>query len=373
MRASGVHFIARYLSNSPGKNLSPSERAGANAAGIAVCVVWETTADRALGGFGAGANDAAAAQREATACGMPSVPIYFAVDFDAGSGQQGAINSYLRGAASVIGKGRVGLYAGFWPVKRAFDAGVITYGWQTYAWSSGMWDSRAQLQQYHNGVTVAGIGSDWDRAVKPDYGQWPRPGGGPTPPAQPVLRKGSTDGTAVAKLRSLLDSWGAGLAHDADGSGTAFGPWVEAAVMAFQLVNFGPSKMDGVVGPDTWAALLDKTHSTRIPMPVPNPASPSPKPPPPPQPVPAPAGVPTGLSATLYATGNFSWNSDPNADHDFQAVEGSAAHPGAQVARLVVKGCHAQDVALGLLGKAGAWRVGVRGEAWSAFKDLPRG
>jgi hypothetical protein len=67
------------------------------------------------------------------------------------------------------------MYAGYHPLKRAFDAGKMTYGWQTYAWSGGMQDSRMHLYQYHNGVTVCGISADWDESKKSDFAQWPRP------------------------------------------------------------------------------------------------------------------------------------------------------------------------------------------------------
>lgn len=169
----GVKFACRYLSTDTSKNLSPAEARELSAAGIWLVVVWETTAQRALAGKAAGVSDATAAAAQAKACGMPDDrPIYFAVDWDASESQQAAINAYLDGAASVLGVARVGLYGGYWPVKRAFDAKKITYGWQTYAWSGGNWDPRAQLQQYSNDHTINRVGLDYDRAVKDDYGQW---------------------------------------------------------------------------------------------------------------------------------------------------------------------------------------------------------
>jgi hypothetical protein len=173
LKAAGVKFVCRYLSHTSAKNLSRTEAGQLSDAGIWVVVVWETTADRALAGHAAGVADATAARQQADACGMPDGrPIYFAVDWDASSGQQAAINAYLDGAASVLGRGRVGLYAGYSVIKRAFDAKKIAYGWQTYAWSGGRWDSRAQLQQYSNDHLINGVGCDYDRATKDDYGQW---------------------------------------------------------------------------------------------------------------------------------------------------------------------------------------------------------
>ncbi|GAA1853690.1 glycoside hydrolase domain-containing protein [Actinomadura bangladeshensis] len=174
LKRAGAKFACRYLSHdTTGKNLTRSEADELSDAGIWVVVVWESTAKRPLAGRSAGAADARDAAAQARACGMPDDrPIYFAADWDAAASQQDEINAYLDGAASVIGRDRVGLYGGYGPVKRAFDAGKIAYGWQTYAWSGGRWDARAQLQQYSNDHTVNGVGVDYDRAVKSDYGQW---------------------------------------------------------------------------------------------------------------------------------------------------------------------------------------------------------
>src|SRR5581483_10019326 len=173
LKAAQVTFVCRYLSHSSGKNLTLAEAKALSAAGISIIVVWETTADRALAGHAAGAQDARDAAAEAKACGMPDGrPIYFAVDFDASSGQQAAINAYLDGVASVIGKDRSGIYGGCNPVKRALDGGHCRWAWQTYAWSGGRWDSRAQLQQYSNDHTIGGVGLDFDRSEAADFGQW---------------------------------------------------------------------------------------------------------------------------------------------------------------------------------------------------------
>lgn len=174
LKRAGAKFACRYLSHdTSGKNLTRGEADELSKAGLWLVVVWETAAARALSGRAGGIDDAREADRQARACGMPAGrPIYFAVDFDATSGQQGAINAYLDGAASVIGRGRVGLYGGHGPVKRALDAGKAVWSWQTYAWSQGRWDSRAHIQQYSNEHVLNGVSVDYDRAVKDDYGQW---------------------------------------------------------------------------------------------------------------------------------------------------------------------------------------------------------
>jgi hypothetical protein len=176
MKSAGKHFACRYLATLPNsKCINKAEASGLLRAGLSVVLVWETTADRVLSGHGGGVADAREADRQARGLGMAGIPLYFACDIDSGPGQQGAINGYCSGAASVIGHNRTGLYGGYWPVSRAFSAGVIRYGWQTYAWSGGNWDRRAQLQQYRNGVKLGPADVDFDRSMATDYGQWPRP------------------------------------------------------------------------------------------------------------------------------------------------------------------------------------------------------
>jgi len=182
-----VKFACRYYSHSTWKNLTPAEAKALAAAGLWIVTVWETTATRTLGGHAAGVDDARAAAVQAKACGQPADrPIYFAVDWDATAGQQAAINAYLDGAASVLGKKRVGIYGGYGPVSRAMQGGHAAWGWQTYGWSGGRWYPGAQLQQYSNDHVIGGVGLDYDRATKSDYGQW-KPGISPeiTPTPHP--------------------------------------------------------------------------------------------------------------------------------------------------------------------------------------------
>jgi len=187
LRNEGYQFAARYLSWLPNsKVLSGGEAGALRNAGVDIVLVWEYTAHDALGGYGDGVTQAQEAQRQANALGMPAGrPIYFSVDFDAREDQQGALNSYFDGVASVLGRERTGAYGGYYVIKRLFDAGKIGFGWQAYAWSGGQWDGRAQLRQVQNGITAAGNGGccDLDYSVAADFGQWAGSGGGqPTDP-----------------------------------------------------------------------------------------------------------------------------------------------------------------------------------------------
>jgi hypothetical protein len=172
LKAAGKQFACRYLSPDSSKNLTRAEAADLAAHGIWAVVVWEGTAARAKAGKAAGVADAKTAAVQATTAGMPpSRPIYFAVDFDATSGDQTYINAYLDGAASVIGLARVGIYGGYYPVKRALDGGHATWAWQTTAWSGGQWDSRAVIRQGAQ-KTINGVSCDLNTATADDYGQW---------------------------------------------------------------------------------------------------------------------------------------------------------------------------------------------------------
>jgi hypothetical protein len=184
LKAEGYQFAARYLSyDTSGKNITAGEANALRAAGIDVVSNWEQGASDALAGYQRGVEHAKAAEAKATAAGMPAGrPIYFSCDFDASPAQQGAINSYMDGVASVIGRGRTGGYGGYYLIKRLFDAGKITWGWQTYAWSGGQWDPRAQVRQIQNGLEGGSI--DKDQAMAADYGQWGGSGGGQPPAPQ---------------------------------------------------------------------------------------------------------------------------------------------------------------------------------------------
>jgi len=172
LQDAGKKFACRYLSRDTEKNLSLAEARDLAAHGMSSVVVWETTANRALSGRTGGIADARAAALQATACGMPSGrPVYFATDWDVTEAQQSVVNAYLDGAGSVIGKSWVGVYGGYYAVKRALDGGHAEWGWQTFAWSGGQWDSRAVIRQ-GNQAKIGGVTVDLDTALAADYGQW---------------------------------------------------------------------------------------------------------------------------------------------------------------------------------------------------------
>lgn len=176
--AAGYTFVCRYLTDGgpglPGKLLTPAEYADLMAAGVAVVLNWETTADRMKAGYAAGVADANAAGMQALTLGHPSDrPIYFSADFDASPADQAEIDDYLRGAISVIGASRVGVYGSYYVCQRCLNNGTATWAWQTAAWSGGQREPRAHLYQRIGTVTVGGVDCDVNESAQADFGQHP--------------------------------------------------------------------------------------------------------------------------------------------------------------------------------------------------------
>lgn len=176
LKAAGVTFAVRYLpyGGTNGKYLTAAEAEALHAAGIDVCLVFERSEGRPLTGRTGGVEDGKLAQMGIAQVGAPiGIPVYFAVDFDANPGQQEVIDDYLRGAASVVGPERVGVYGGYWVIKRCAENGSARWLWQTYAWSGGNVHPGLHLYQYRNGVSLGGAEVDLNYAYGGRFGQWP--------------------------------------------------------------------------------------------------------------------------------------------------------------------------------------------------------
>lgn len=171
--ALGKRFVVRY--GGPGrtsKQLSASELKGLLDAGLSVVANAEGAAD-GYRGRTVGRAWAKQAEEHFRSLGMPGDrPIYFSVDWAAGPDDWADIDAALRGSAEIIGADRVGVYGGYSTIAHCMVARTARWFWQTYAWSGGKWHPAAHMQQYHNGVTVAGGDCDLNRAMVADYGQW---------------------------------------------------------------------------------------------------------------------------------------------------------------------------------------------------------
>jgi len=183
--AAGKRFAMRYVGpGSNSKHLHALERDRIWAAGLSIVLLSEGTALAALGGTTAGARDGLLARSAATTLGAPATtPIYPAVDFDVTASQWPLVADYLRGYAGPVGAAQTGIYGGIRAMQWAARDQVAAWFFQTYAWSSGAWYAGNHVEQYHNGVSLAGGTVDLCRAKVAAYGQWGPPGTPtPTPP-----------------------------------------------------------------------------------------------------------------------------------------------------------------------------------------------
>jgi len=279
LKAAGVTAVGRYLGwdcepgyGCIGKNISRAEAATLIDAGLSVFLAFEYLADAPARGAAQGHADGQLAWKQLTTIGAPtSMGVYFCCDWDVPDyvptlpdtpanavAKLGPVASYFAAINALKYPYEIGVYGGYYAVRRVLDAGLATLAWQTVAWSGGQQDSRAVLLQVTSTPPISGADTDLRQnlATKPDYGQWPRPG---TPPPAPnwtdvlvneltTISNGSS-GTDVRSAQGLLFSRGHPVAIDG-----AFGPATEAAVKALQSAS--GITVDGVVGPDTWTKLL---------------------------------------------------------------------------------------------------------------------
>jgi peptidoglycan hydrolase-like protein with peptidoglycan-binding domain len=266
----GAQFACRYAST-PGnpKNLTLNEANLLREAGIGIVSLFETTAQRALAGEVAGADDLVSARTQHKALGLPDdAPVYLTVDFDLATSQESELANYFHGVDSVAGNHPVGVYGGYRACQFLLTEGLVEFAFQTYAWSNGTWVASAHLRQVHNGASWDGWPVDICEAHVADYGAWGlQPAPGPTPGPTPMdwtdvmitnlpnVSQGAVDPVSgsmlVHRAQAILRDVAGHAEVAVDGS---FGPITEAAVRAYQR-GFALT-VDGVVGPHTWARLL---------------------------------------------------------------------------------------------------------------------
>lgn len=174
MKAAGVSFVSRYVcqvnNQTQFKIFSGQEALNNSQSGIAMVTNYEWYESRSTEGYNAGVNDAHLADGMARDRGMPADrPIYFSVDFDASVGQ---VSEYFRGVNDAIGVVRTGVYGSYGICKDLKAQGRVQWCWQTYAWSGGQWFSGNNVEQYQNGVKLAGADVDYNRSKTADFGQW---------------------------------------------------------------------------------------------------------------------------------------------------------------------------------------------------------
>lgn len=180
--AAGYKFAVRYLPLGSWKSITKSELDDLVNHGVAVCLVFETTAGRATQGYAAGKADATTAVAQQASLGIPSErEIYYAVDSDV---DPNTVVPYFQGVHDVHGTD--GAYGGYRVVKRLQGSGLVKDLWQTVAWSGGQLLPGRALFQRLGTANVGGTACDVNEAFVTDFGQYPAPktSGSTQPPKQ---------------------------------------------------------------------------------------------------------------------------------------------------------------------------------------------
>lgn len=220
IRAAGYAAVWRYLSLDPSKNLTAAEAAALHAAGLGIGLVWETAAQRGLGGAAAGAVDGNAAATQARAIGLPpGAPLLANVgDFAAAPGDLDLIEAYYHAFRPFVSEWQAGGYATSYII-----AGLVQRGAQGVWWQNAMDDQGVpgNVVSPHASVyqrvtptrQIAGSKpGDWDEDVSgfgPARVNWWR--AAPPPPADEppgwqdqALGIASMIGTEAARLAALI-------------------------------------------------------------------------------------------------------------------------------------------------------------------------
>jgi hypothetical protein len=196
LKSVGVTTVMRYIGwdgvggyPNTHKNLTKAEAETYLRAGISIGLAFEYLANAAALGHEQGAKDAALAKEQLAQLGAPvTTGVYFAVDYDipdyapslANTPQNameklGPIGQYFKAIKDYKGGYRIGVYGGYWAVKRVMDAGLATMGWQTIAWSGGNVDPRINLLQTIQTPPIVGVDVNVHEQKQADFGQWPHP------------------------------------------------------------------------------------------------------------------------------------------------------------------------------------------------------
>ena len=136
-------------------------------------------------GYSGGVQDAKDAQKYLNSIGKSNFPVFFAVDFDIAIDQwNSTVVNYFKGAISVLGKQRVGIYGHSRVVAWAQQDSVVAtvapgrvLGWITKSWNSvgkGA-DYSTLYQRVHNVSGPDGVGIDINDTRHSEWGWRPIP------------------------------------------------------------------------------------------------------------------------------------------------------------------------------------------------------
>jgi hypothetical protein len=166
--------VIRYVaSGRPEVSATRAEVDGFRAAGLAFVAVWQFGKTRPLLGRAAGVADGNDALTYTAGLGRGRLdPIHFSVDFPPTTAQLPTVLAYFEGVASVLGWPNVGAYANAPTINYLHERTPIPLFWLHNWGSAGQVPAVATLHQYQINLTLSGRAVDFDRSLKPFYGQW---------------------------------------------------------------------------------------------------------------------------------------------------------------------------------------------------------
>ncbi len=124
-KSKGAVFVARYL-----KNLTFAEAQAISAAGLKIISIFETTAQRALGGIAAGRVDGAKARFMAAKLRQPAGSVLCATaDFDVIGDQHETVLDYFTGFKSAAPDMKLMVYANGAVCQAALAAKIADFTW----------------------------------------------------------------------------------------------------------------------------------------------------------------------------------------------------------------------------------------------------
>ncbi|MET1247668.1 glycoside hydrolase domain-containing protein [Sporolactobacillus sp. STCC-11] len=256
LRAAGIRLVGRYIGSPDSwKTLEKAEVGALKDAGINIYSIRQTANNTAsFFNYARGVSEAQEAEKWAKSIEQPSgTAIYFAVDFDARGDALEAVKQFFKGVSDTLKDYKVGVYGSYSVVEALSETSYADFFFQTYAWSNGKVSKHADLYQYKNGQTIAGVSVDYNE-VKGAAGEWGAPAvkksDKPKSKEQTLIRKGDK-GSAVKQLQKDLIK--AGYSCGKTGADGIFGDDTEVAVKTLQRTY--KIAVDGIVGDQTRAAL----------------------------------------------------------------------------------------------------------------------
>lgn len=185
IKAAKYNVVFRYISKVGWpKNITKKELDDLHSSGIVVGLFYEIGGSWAAGGTGAGIQAVADVKKALSDLGLPEHTfVYYSIDFDIPDyaptatdhpanalAKLGPVGLCFREINKTFPTTSIGVYGGYYAVKRVLDTGIASKGFQTPAWSGGQVDSRIVAFQTTTKAKIGAYDVDVDEFYNADYG-----------------------------------------------------------------------------------------------------------------------------------------------------------------------------------------------------------